>query len=103
MLFVRGLFACLMFLLLLGGSWVAGSLGFMPDLRSTMGIGSARPVEAYRTGWIIYEQPDGLLCSYAAFDTKTERVSEPDTALCRSAASKLKASGQKGLSGWGRD
>jgi hypothetical protein len=39
-------------------------------------------MEAPTAGWIVYELPDGLSCTYVRFDNVKEWFGEPTTAPC---------------------
>lgn len=98
-LVVRGLLACVMFAALLGGAWVAGTQETLIGWRNAS---VERKTDPYRVGWIIYEKADGLTCTYAPFDTATERIGESSDALCEGVARKWKASNQ-GDFAWGQN
>ena len=98
-LLARGLFACAAFLFVVGGAWLVGTHNISGAARDGT---AGKRTQAYRVGWIIHEQPDGMSCTYVPFDTATEQVGKPTTAMCESAARKQRASGQDGFA-WGRD
>ena len=91
---VRGIAACVLFLLLIGASWLIGTTTFTvaPRDKTTAGpdgtpgqTAKADRLDASdgpNAGWIIRELPDGLSCSFAPLDNAAEWIGQPFTGLC---------------------
>jgi hypothetical protein len=95
--FARGLFACAVFLALLGAGWMIGARPFAaapPDEAAAAKAGERN------AGQIVAELPDGISCVHTPFDNVTQQVGASQTVLCDSVMRNQR--GSRSEFSWGR-